>query len=527
MIRLATRSIRGKLRIVTMLTSITALILACSALGVYQYVAYRQSIIQNLRVLTGVVGDNCLAALTFNDPHTASEILAALHGEQAIVSATLYKAPATAFATYPEHADPIPFWGDLKHEQVRVKSGRVVLTSPISMDGELVGSLVVTAQMGEIVHRLAQYALVVSLVLVGCSLTALALSSRLQKAISGPILQLSGVVQRIRETRDYSIRAVRAGDDEVGTLVTGFNEMLHAIAERDYALQHAHDDLERRVERRTEELSKAKEEAEKALRVKSEFLANISHELRTPMHGILSFATFGVQKGETAPREKVLDYFQKIHLSGSRLLHLLNDLLDLSKLDAGKMEMEFARCDLNTVMQSVLDEFRSLLSERNIRITGTVEAGGTFVLDPLRIMQVIRNIVSNAVKFSPDGGLIALVARRRNGRLFVSVEDEGVGIPEDELTSVFAQFVQSRKTKTGAGGTGLGLAICREIIKSHHGRIWAEGGRAIGAQICFEIPETLVPATKKEGEAPGGVGPAGVTPKAPGGSDDERTRKAA
>jgi signal transduction histidine kinase len=345
--------------------------------------------------------------------------------------------------------------------------------------------------MKELHERLLQYLLMLFLILLASSLVAFLLSSRLQRVISRPILHLAEIAKRISEHKDYGIRAHQYNDDETGYLVDGFNKMLTEIDYRDRALQLAYDDLEVRVEERTSELKIAKEEAEAAAKAKSEFLANISHELRTPMHAILSFAAFGVKKADDATREKLRDYFGKIQISGGRLLTLLNALLDLSKLEAGKMPIEYQAADVKALIRSIVDEFRSLVSERRIRIELSGQVSDRIVLDPDRIMQVLRNIISNAVKFSPDGGKIRVHSEATDAVLRIRVEDEGVGIPEDELDHIFGKFIQSRKTKTGAGGTGLGLAICREIIQAHNGRIWAERGRAKGAAFFFEIPRNI------------------------------------
>jgi signal transduction histidine kinase len=232
-----------------------------------------------------------------------------------------------------------------------------------------------------------------------------------------------------------------------------------------------------------------KEEAEKANRMKSMFLANMSHELRTPIHGILSFAKFGIKNFTRADREKLKKYFETIQESGTVLLRLVNDVLDLAKLEAGKMQLEFRDADLNMLLAKIADEFRSLTSERHIKFDCVTPNDLEIVrIDADRILQVMRNLVSNAVKFSPDNGSVIISTCRRNGAFVVSVSDEGVGIPNDELEAVFDKFVQSSKTRTAAGGTGLGLAISREIVQAHGGRIWAENKAEGGAVVSFEIP---------------------------------------
>jgi len=229
--------------------------------------------------------------------------------------------------------------------------------------------------------------------------------------------------------------------------------------------------------------------AEVANRAKSRFLANMSHELRTPLHGILSFAAFGIKKAASAGLEDLLRYFQKIEASGKVLLALLNDLLDLAKLESGKTSLELTRVDLWEVIHVVADEFSSAAARRKIRIDcSQVEFDASLPVDHTKMMQVVRNLLSNVVKFSPDGGVISIDMERTEHSMRVSVRDGGIGIPKDELESVFDKFIQSSKTRTGAGGTGLGLSICQEIIVAHNGRIWAENHPDGGAVLSFEIP---------------------------------------
>ena len=239
-----------------------------------------------------------------------------------------------------------------------------------------------------------------------------------------------------------------------------------------------------------DKLVQAKDAAEKATQAKSDFLANMSHELRTPLHGILSFAKFGMNKAADADREKLLGYYEKIHFSGKTLLVLLNDLLDLAKLEAGKMSFNFVPASISSLITSVIDEFDSLLAQKNLHLKfKNSHAEFKVFIDVERIMQVLRNLISNAIKFSPEGGEIVVGLNRQEELLTVSVRDQGTGIPEGELTTVFQKFIQSSRTKTGAGGTGLGLSICKEIISAHKGRIWAENsGRSGGAIFSFEIP---------------------------------------
>ncbi len=228
--------------------------------------------------------------------------------------------------------------------------------------------------------------------------------------------------------------------------------------------------------------------AEAANREKSEFLANMSHELRTPLHGILSFARLGRKRLPTLTAEKLGEYLEHIERGGATLLALLDDLLDLAKLEAGRMLFDFKSADLVRLADHEIDQFVSRTSELGLTITLQAPKQLHVVVDPVRMSQVVRNLLGNAVKFSPEGGSIEVACEARGTLALVSVSDRGAGIPEGELERVFEKFIQSSSTKTGAGGTGLGLSICREIVEAHAGRIWAENRPDGGARFTFELP---------------------------------------
>ncbi|WP_169558538.1 sensor histidine kinase [Uliginosibacterium gangwonense] len=240
-----------------------------------------------------------------------------------------------------------------------------------------------------------------------------------------------------------------------------------------------------------EEAQTARRHAEEANLAKSRFLSNISHELRTPIHAILGFAQLG---GERAQDQKIRDYFNRIRLSGNRLLALINDLLDLSRLEAGRLDMHFQKHALVPLVEAAVHEIESLLNERGLKVALHAQPDlPPVVCDALRVGQVVHNLLSNAVKFSPKGGDITIdvAMHAEHDRVCCfAIKDQGPGIPEDELELVFDEFVQSSKTSTGAGGSGLGLAISRRIITAHHGRIYAHNRREGGAEFVFELPLT-------------------------------------
>jgi len=312
-------------------------------------------------------------------------------------------------------------------------------------------------------------------------------------------------------------RVVLAGA-ACSTMTAGTMTDIHAAKLAEEELKLHRDHLAQLVQERTAGFEAARLEAEterqraevalaaavRANYSKSEFLANMSHELRTPMHAIISFANFGVEKHAQVATDRLLHYFRNIHKSGTRLLSLLNDLLDLSKFEAGKMLLNLAPGTVGDLLAEAIAEVEALALARHVRLICACAPGLPGVdWDATRMLQVLRNLLSNAIKFSLEGGCVevsahqaALPAGRRAGDsrvagIEIRVRDAGIGIPEDELEAVFDKFVQSSKTKTGAGGTGLGLAICREIVLAHHGSIRAESNPGHRAGTTFVVSLAL------------------------------------
>ena len=232
----------------------------------------------------------------------------------------------------------------------------------------------------------------------------------------------------------------------------------------------------------------ARDLAEEASRSKSEFVANISHELRTPLQSILGFSELGVLRGRE--HVKLAAMFGDIHAAGERMLSLVNDLLDMSKIESAVGAFNFERSDVREIIENVSGEFKLMLDRKQLQLQLQLPRMPLMSkVDPTRLQQVVRNVLANSIKFSPEGRSIHISADLAGeDEIHVQIQDEGPGIPPAELEAIFQAFVQSSKTRDGSGGTGLGLAICRKILTAHGGRIYAANGVGGGAVFHVFLP---------------------------------------
>ena len=483
-------SLKRKLVVIVMATNTLTLFLTCAIFIFYNVHEARQSLVRELEMLGAVVGGRSAAALTFADQALAKDNLTSLRAKKVITVACIYNAEKQVFAEYAGGKCP-------KNLEVGYQFGseRASIYRPIELAGETVGYIFIESELSEIHEAIQNYLLFAAAIALAVMVGSSVLSIRLQRMISAPIYHLVQVAREVSLRKNYAVRAEKMSKDELGVLSDTFNTMLSQIQERDEAMTHFNQMLEHKVTERTQDLELAKEVAETANLAKSQFLANMSHELRTPMHAILSFASFGLEEIDTAEKEEQLKYFSRIKDSGNRLLTLLNNLLDLSKLESGKMEYAMQQNDLRKTLESALKEVEGLMQKKHLScVVEDTRSVPTSIYDNNRIMQVISNLLSNAIKFSPENSTISalidttIIPGSDISAVRLQVRDQGMGIPETELEVVFDKFIQSSKTRTGAGGTGLGLAICKEIIAGHEGYIWASNNETGGACFTFLLP---------------------------------------
>jgi signal transduction histidine kinase len=318
-------------------------------------------------------------------------------------------------------------------------------------------------------------------------LVALGIGLRTARAVTGPIESLVDATRALQQG-DLHVRAPEGSKDEIGTLAASFN----AMAEE---LEASHRDLEQKVADRTAALEQANAQLVRQSSAKSAFLAMLSHELRTPLNGIIGFADMlsDPMFGDHSP-EDTRHLASNIITSGQHLLGLINDLLDVAKIEAGRIEIRPASVRLATVLEEIQGQLEPQARAKSIKMTLDVGARVHKVLaDPVRLRQVLINVVSNAIKFTPEGGRVSIRAMRRDAKVKIAVADTGPGIMPEEVDRVFQPYERGEAGR-GQEGAGLGLSLARALIELQDGRLFVESVPGSGSTFFIEIPAIRIRA---------------------------------
>ena len=489
-------SIKHKLTAMNLLTCCAALVVASVIFVTSEVINYKNMVIQELATIADITGNNSTAAIIFNDPRSAEEILVALRATPNIVSAQISRKDGTALAKFGREVfkgRPVVSQDDddvdkdwprdgmsdgSKVYDMHFLSGYIDLYSPIHFNGGIIGGIFLRSNILKIYSVIENYIIISMAAFLLSLVIALVLSSRMQKAISQPILHLLGTMRIVSTNRDYSIRATKHGEDELGRLIGGFNAMLAQIQSRDDSL---------RVARR---------QAEEANRTKSEFLANMSHELRTPLNAILGFsevmgnATFG-----PLGNPKYEEYIKDIHDSGRHLLALINDILDLSKIEAGKLELDEEDIDVAMTIRSCMVLVKERAGNGGVKLKTDIPEGlPALHADQRMLKQILVNLLSNAVKFTPPGGTVTIKTWSRSDSGYVfQVADTGIGIALEDIPKALSSFGQvDSKLARKYEGTGLGLPLTKSLVEIHGGSLDLQSDEGAGTTVTVRFPKERI-----------------------------------
>ena len=515
-----------KLFIIVTVPAVAAFLLAGALLFALDVSLLRRTVKEEAAITASLTANQIADPLRLRQQGQAEQTLQMLSQSPRIFAASLYDKNGDLFARYfrdrqlielpkkpPGSADN--YFQGLTHYTFQP----IKIFNRNTQQMELLGTLYLQTDAGFLMEHFANYLLIVLLVIaLGIALT-LVLSSRLKDIIGNPIIDLALTSRLVSDQKDYSIRAIKHHDDEIGNLVDEFNEMLTQIEERDRALQDGHDALEGRVNQRTKELRQENEEhrrtaitleqeikerkkietglneavktVESANRSKGDFLANMSHEIRTPMNGIIGMTELLLKSTLSSVQYK---YAQTVRRSGRSLLKIIDDILDFSKIEAGQLSIDPIPFDLKIACEDVVELLTTRAEEKGLALIlrYSADAPKRVIADAGRIRQIITNLVANALKFTHEGYvLIRIDTIQKNPddvTLYVSVEDTGIGAPKEKLDIIFGKYEQADAAVTRRyGGTGLGLAISKELVELMGGEIGVRSREGIGSVFHFTL----------------------------------------
>jgi signal transduction histidine kinase len=469
--------IKRKLMLVIMLTSLTALLLACAGFAMYEFVTVRRLMVADLTTLADVIGATSTAALIFEDTKAATEFLGALKTKPHIVAACFYAKDGRFFARYSRDGEEMECLAAPNQSGYRFEQGYLLLSHPMVEKGAPIGTLYLKSDLQPMKARFGPYLWIILLVLVTSVAGAFVLAEVLQWRISAPILALALTAKMVSESKDYTVRTVVHTRDELGLLAEAFNAMLSQIQERDAALRNLNEELEQRVQERTAELRAANRELEA-------FSYSVSHDLRAPLRAITGFSRILLEDYAPQLPDEAQHYLKIVDNGGQHMGQLIDDLLTFSRL--GRMELRKQPVATADLVRQVLADLQAEKSGRQVEITlGDLRPCRA---EPSLLRQVFVNLLQNALKYSSNREVahIEVGCRERDGEQVYFVKDNGVGFDMQYAQKLFGVFQRLHRAEEYEG-TGVGLAIVQRIVDRHGGRVWAEAALDQGATFYFTL----------------------------------------
>ncbi|MDX9695892.1 MAG: histidine kinase dimerization/phospho-acceptor domain-containing protein, partial [Bacteroidales bacterium] len=385
-------SIKTKLISIILLVSITTLVIGVSIISINNIASFKNDLLNNSLMNTRLIGEYCIAPLTFDDNAGVESILSKLETLPYIESGAVYDRNDILFASYKKNKDDfIPPLLDIdvsNESKYFFEGNHLRVMHPITFKNTNYGTISIIASTSYLMTKIKNYIIIMILIFVGAAIFAYLLANRLQKPISQPILELSELTRKISAEGNYTVQILKNSNDEIGILYDNFNNMLRQLVLRDQARSDTEKDL-----------LQAKEKAEESDRLKSAFLANMSHEIRTPMNAILGFAELLTLPDSSLTPEERINYTKLIHNSGNNLLHLIDDIIDISKIEAGQLKIIIKDAPINRILKDLLQsykEIKKLKGRENIELILNETALTQDVIirtDPLRFQQIISNLI--------------------------------------------------------------------------------------------------------------------------------------